>query len=171
MIVRRERSTDVAAARAVHASAFEQTAGVEPAEARLLDDLRSCDEWLPALSWIGELDGVVVGHAVGSRGHVGEVRCVGVGPIGVVPRRQRVGIGSALMHALIGAADACDEPLLCLLGDPGYYARFGFVPSTELGVHAPDPSWGEYFQALALTAWSPAIRGRFRYAAPFDAVS
>lgn len=171
MIVRRERSTDVAAARAVHTLAFEQTDGVEPAEARLVDDLRRCDEWLPALSWIGELDGAVVGHAVGSRGHVGDIPCVGVGPVGVAPPRQRAGIGSALMHALIGAADASNEPLLCLLGDPGYYSRFGFVPSTELGLDAPDPSWGEYFQALALSAWSPAICGRFRYAAPFDTVS
>ena len=34
------------------------------------------------------------------------------------------------MHAVLGAADALGEPLAALLGDPGYYRRFGFELST-----------------------------------------
>lgn len=169
MIVRRERSPDHAASRAVVAAAFDQGDG-EPVEARLLDELRACDGWLPVLSWVAEIDHRVAGYVVGSRGHVGAVPCVGLGPIGVMPDLQRVGIGSALMHAIIGASDATSEPLIALLGDPTYYSRFGFVPSIDLGVTPPDAGWGSHFQLLQLTTWSDSIAGTFRYSVPFDAV-
>lgn len=170
VIVRRERQTDHAASRAVHAAAFDQGDG-EPVEARLLDALRECEGWLPALSWVAEIDGRVVGHNVCTRGHVNGVPSVGLGPIGVLPDRQQAGIGSALMYAMIGAADAAGEPLIALLGDPGYYSRFGFVESTVLGVTPPEVEWGVHFQLLPLTAWRESITGTFRYSAPFDDIS
>lgn len=170
MIVRRERTIDQAAARAVHVNAFDNGDG-EPAEARLVDDLRECDGWIPALSWVVETQGRVVGHNVCTRGHVGNVPCLGLGPIGVESDAQRAGIGSALMHAMIGAADASGEPLIALLGDPSYYSRFGFFPSTEIGVQAPDPGWDVHFQVLPLSTWNDTITGTFRYAAPFDEIS
>ena len=82
------------------------------------------------------------------------------------PARQRGGVGSALMHSLLGAAEATGETVVALLGDPGYYRRFGFVPAAELGIAAPDPGWGGYFQARRLGG--PPLTGRFRYAPPFD---
>jgi predicted N-acetyltransferase YhbS len=170
VIVRRERRAENEAVRAVHVSAFDRGEG-EPVEARLLDELRGCDGWIPSLSWLAEVEGRIVGHSVSTRGHVGEVGCLGLGPIGVVPDAQGVGIGSALMHATIGAADALGEPLIALLGDPAYYARFGFVPSIDHGIAPPETGWGTHFQVLVLNAWTDSITGTFRYAAPFDAIS
>ena len=140
----------------------------EPAEARLVDQLRACPGWIPALSWVAELDGRVVGHNVCTRGFVGEIPCLGLGPVGVAPDLQLAGVGSALMHAMIGAADALDEPLIALLGNPAYYSKFGFVPSTDVGIAAPDESWGVYFQVLPLSSWDETISGAFRYASPFE---
>lgn len=140
----------------------------EPIEADLLDRLRACDAWIPTLSIVATIDGEVVGHVVTTRGHVGDVPALGLGPIGVRPERQHDGVGSALVHATIGAADALDEPLIALLGAPAYYSRFGFVASTRLGIAPPDPAWGDHFQVRALTAFDPATRGTFRYAAPFE---
>ncbi len=167
VIIRRERPDDVATARAVQAAAFDKGDG-EPVEARLLDELRACDGWIPALSLVAERDGEVVGHNVCTRGHIGDVSCVGLGPIGIAPSLQTDGLGSALMHAMIGAADALGEPAIALLGSPDYYSRFGFVPSTTLGIEPPEAAWGEFFQALPLSAWDPSIAGQFRYAAPFE---
>ena len=70
------------------------------------------------------------------------------------------------MYALLGAAQARDETLVGLLGEPAYYGRFGFVAAAEYGIAAPDPAWGRHFQALALAGRPPT--GGFRYAAPFD---
>ena len=102
MIVRRESPADVAAARAVQVAAFRK-AGVseEPIEAPLLDALRVCDGWLPALSIVAEIDGVVVGHVVTTCGFVGDVPTLGLGPIGVLPSLQRKRCRAGI--------DACDD--------------------------------------------------------------
>lgn len=161
--------------RAVTAAAFRDVPygapplepGGDPGEATLVSWLRADPGWLPALSLVAIEDGVVVGHVVCTRAHVGDRPALGLGPLSVLPRRQRAGVGSALVHAVLGAADALDESLVGLLGNPGYYARFGFVPAQACGVLAPDPSWGEHFQVRCLTACARET-GRFRYAAPFD---
>ena len=169
MIVRREQITDRAAVHAVQTRAFAE-GPAEPVEAQLLGALRECDGWLPALSWVAEINGEIVGHNVCTRGHVGSVACLGLGPIGVDPLNQGLGIGSALMHAMIGAADVSGEPLIALLGNPAYYSRFGFVTSTEIGIEPPDAAWGVHFQALRLSAWTGTITGTFRYAPPFEEI-
>lgn len=170
MIVRRELPADVAASRIVQSAAFDSGEG-EPAEARLLDALRSCDGWIPALSWVAEIDSRIVGHNVCTRGYVNDVPCVGLGPIGVAPDSQHSGVGSALMHTMIGAADSLGEPLIALLGDPAYYSKFGFVPSAELGITPPEAEWDVHFQVLPLAAWNDGITGAFQYSAPFGEVS
>jgi len=167
LVVRRERPADVPAVRSIQIAAFGNEAGDEPIEAELLDNLRT-NGWIPELSLVAELDGALVGHAICSRGHVDGVSCVGLGPIGVAPALQHTGIGSAMMHAMTGAADAMSEPLIALLGNPAYYKRFGFRPSTEFAIEPPKPAWGDFFQVLPLTAWTPEIAGTFEYAAPFN---
>jgi putative acetyltransferase len=171
MRVRREQAGDVAAVRQVVAAAFAkpETAGAVPIEVTLLDALRDDKGWLPTLSLIA-LDPAgdgVVGHVVCTRGTVDGHPALGLGPLAVRPDRQRGGVGKALMHAVLGAADALDEPLVVLLGDPDYYGRYGFEPSTAYGIVAPDPAWGRYFQVRTLSAYRP-MAGTFAYAAPFD---
>ena len=90
--------------------------------------------------------------------------------IGVLPGMQGRGIGAALMHGVLAAADAIAEPAVFLLGEPAFYGRFGFVAASSIGVAAPDPEWGDYFQARRLTAWTPDLAGPFRYAQAFDAL-
>jgi putative acetyltransferase len=164
VIVRRELPADAAAIRTVHRAAFET-----PAEASLVAALRADDGWLPALSLVADDDGVV-GHVVCTRGTIAGAPALGLGPLGVVPARQRTGVGSALMHAILDAADALDEPIVVLLGHTDYYPQFGFVAAASLGITAPDPAWGAHFQARPLTAYTTSLTGEFRYAAPFDAL-
>jgi putative acetyltransferase len=169
MIVRRERPEDLAVARAVQVAAFSGRGEVgEPVEGRLLDELRRCDGWIPELSLVAVVDGVVRGHVVTTRGFVDGRPALGLGPIGVDPAVQHGGIGLALMHATIGAADAMGEALIALLGSTVYYGRFGFVPASSLGVEAPHPAWGDHFQVRTLSAYTQEWHGRFTYAAPFD---
>jgi putative acetyltransferase len=122
---------------------------------------------VPALSLVAVRNGELVGHVVCSRATVGDHAAVGLGPIGVLPAHQRQGVGAALMHAVLAAADALELPLVGLLGSTEYYPRFGFVPATQLGIEPPDPTWGEHFQVRTLTAYRAGIVGRFRYAPAF----
>jgi len=96
------------------------------------------------------------------------VPVLGLGPLSVRPDWQRRGVGSALVHAILGAADALDEPLVALLGDSGYYGRFGFRLSQEYQIAPPQPEWRAHFQVRPLASYRPEIRGTFGYAEPFD---
>ena len=166
MLIRRETPADASRIDEVHRRAFDG-----PVEADLVHALRADVGWVPALSLVAEgAGGDVVGHVVCTEGSLGSTPVVGLGPIGVLPGRQRTGIGSALMHAVIAAADALDYPLVVLLGHLDYYPRFGFVPASSLGVTAPKPKWGDHFQARPLATWHAGLSGPFRYAAPFEAL-
>ena len=162
MLLRRETCADVDAVDEVHRSAFGRDV-----EAALVRALRADPGWVPALSLVTEdAAGQVVGHVVATLGRVGDVPVAGIGPVGVRPQDQGRGVGQALVHAVVAAADALDLPLAVLLGAPGYYRRFGFVPAAVLGIEAPDPAWGEHFQARPLGTYR-GERGPFAYAAPF----
>jgi putative acetyltransferase len=168
MVIRREIEGDVDAISAVTAAAFQAASGAgRPAEVALVSRLREDDGYLPALSLVALDDGVVIGHLMCTRGFVDDRPAAGLGPISVLPDRQRRGVGHALMHAVLGAADASGEPLVAALGDPRFYGRFGFVVASELGVLARVPGWGAHFQARALSSWTPELVGTFRYAKPF----
>ncbi len=177
MFIRRESPGDVAAIRAVTAAAFATAAhsappvepdGV-PGEATLVGWLRDDPGWVPSLSLVAEsADGHVVGHVVCTRGSVDGAPVLGLGPLSVDPGHQGAGVGSALMHAVLAAADARDEPLVALLGDPAYYRRFGFRPAAEVGIAAPEPAWGDLFQVRTLAAYEPGLTGTITYAAPFS---
>ncbi len=165
MIVRRETAADRPAVRVVVREAF---GGGDPVEVRLLDALRRDAGWLPALSLVAlGADGSIAGHVACTRAHVDDVPVVALGPLAVRPDLQRTGVGSALVHAVLGAADALTEPLVALLGHTDYYPQFGFRRGTDLGVEPPVAAWGAHFQVRPLHAYDPSVRGAFAYAQPF----
>lgn len=170
MLVRREQPGDVEIVRDIVEAAFTRPEAPDqiPVEATLLAALRADDGWLPTLSLVAEpVGGAVVGHVVCTRGTVDGSPALGLGPLAVRPDWQRRGVGKALMHAVLAAADALDEPLVALLGEPGYYGRYGFRAASVYGITPPEPQWGEYFQVRTLSAYW-ACSGTFAYAAPFN---
>ncbi|MFC0543107.1 GNAT family N-acetyltransferase [Kutzneria chonburiensis] len=167
MLIRRETPADIDAIRAVTAAAFAPST----AEDRLVDELRADPGWLPALSLVAvDSSGAVIGHVLSTRAHVDASPVLGLGPLSVHPDHHRRGVGSALVHAALGAADALSEPLVALLGSPAYYHRFGFVLSDQFGIVPPVPEWQPHFQVRTLAAYTPALRGAFTYAEPFARV-
>lgn len=171
MLIRRERPTDADAVAAVHRSAFaHQTppGAAEPVEVALVAALRNSDAWVPALSMVAEdADGAVVGHVCLTRATVGTSPALALGPIGVLADMQHSGVGSALMHASLGGADALGAPLVALLGHLDYYPRFGFVPGASCSIDPGIPEWVSHFQVRPLSAHTPEVTGVFRYAQPF----
>ena len=132
MLIRRERAADQDEVHRLVTAAFtspEQTqAGLsEPIEARLLDWLRADNGWLPKLSLVAVEQEVVVGHVLCTRGRVGDHPALGLAPLSVLPTNQGKGLGSALMHAILAAAEALNE------------------------------AWGDHFQVRALTGYAGQV--------------
>jgi len=185
--IRPEAPADEPAVQALIAAAFRPAdhAGGPVVEEVLNDALRRDPDWIARWSLVAEVDGEMTGSAITGRLIVGQVtssygvladpdpavpdrRIVAVGPVAVLPSRQRTGIGSELLRAVIEGADAAGEPMIVLLGSPDFYGRFGFVAASTVGIGAPDPSWGKYFQIRTLAAHDAGMIGQFRYAAPFQ---
>lgn len=109
-----------------------------------------------------------VGHVVCSRAASATARCWASARWACSRLASVAGSGTPIMHAVLGAADALGEPAVVLLGDPGYYARFGFEPAVPYGILPSDPAWEPAFQVRRLAAWEGSLRGTFRFAPPFE---
>lgn len=176
VMIREQHPDDYEAIRHVYAEAFRAPrfrpplgSDRVPSEVGLFAALWTAGDVIAGFSFTALDDaGAVVGHVTASKGTVASDAVVAVGPIGVLPEQQGVGIGSALMRALLSATDAAGVPLVVLLGAPEYYGRFGFRPAEELGVESPEPEWGAAFQARRPSADTESPAGSFRYAPAFS---
>jgi predicted N-acetyltransferase YhbS len=150
--LRQERPADAGPIAALTEAAFRTAPHSSHTEQFIVDALRNAGRL--TLSLVAEDAGHLVGHVALSavRLSSGDGGWQGLGPISVDPRRQGQGIGAALMHGALQWLRDRDAAGCVLLGDPGYYTRFGFKPYPQL-VLADVPA--EYFMALPLAGSVP----------------
>ena len=149
MIVRREHPDDADAVRALFSTV---------SSAAFFDRLHADQAWLPALSFVALRDAGVVGHVAATRGQVGSIPALALAPPSVDPGQRGQGVGQALMHAVLGAAEALDEPLVGLAAmPPEYFSRFGFHPAEEYAITPTVGGWQPYFLIRPLTGYTPSI--------------
>ena len=151
------RVTEAAFANAPHASHTEQF---------IVGALRQAGQL--SVSLVALEGDALVGHVALSPVALssGDRGWYGLGPISVRPDRQGHGIGSALVVEAIERLKARHAAGCVLLGDPRYYARFGFSACEQLvlpGVPA------EYFQALPLGGKIPVAEVSYHPA--FEAIA
>lgn len=163
--VRDERPGDIAAIRDVNRRAFAQDQ-----EANIVDALRTNGGAL--LSLVATLDGEVVGHIMYSPLTVADATGAAIGPMAVVPERQRQGIGSRLVEEGNRRLAQAGCPFVVVLGHAEFYPRFGFRPASAFGItcqwNVPD----DVFMAMMLGDATPArVAGLARYREEFSTVS
>lgn len=160
--VRPERPSDVVRVDEVVAAAF----GDEPV-ADLLAALRLSSAWRD-LSFVAELDGLVVGHVSFTRGWLDAparlVEVLVLSPLAVDPAVQRRGVGSTLVRRSLAMLQGRSEPLVFLEGDPAYYGRLGFLPGGPDGFTAPSTRIPPAaFQQVRLPSYQPWMTGALVY--------
>lgn len=77
----------------------------------------------------------------------------GLGPIAVAPQCQAQGVGSKLMRQALVELRGSGAAGCVVLGDPGFYRRFGFKAEPALVLPEVPP---EYFQAILFRDVMPA---------------
>jgi putative acetyltransferase len=158
MIIRDENAgADRTAIRAVVTAAFGRES-----EADLVDWLREDGD--NVISLVAEDGDAIVGHVLFSP-MTAPFRALGLGPVAVMPERQRTGLGGALIRAGLEQARKAGWRGVFVLGDPVYYRRFGFTPDLAAGFSSPYA--GPYLMAAALQGALPATAGEIAYAPAF----
>jgi putative acetyltransferase len=157
MRLRPARPHDAAAIDALLGAAF---GGQD--EARLVERLRASGEAIVEL--VAEEAGAVVGQLMLSR-MVRPEGWLALAPVAVAPGRQRRGIGAALVRAAEAAARAGGWQAVVVVGDPGYYGRFGFSVDAARRLASPYPL--EVTGLLLLGAEPPEAGAELVYPAAF----
>jgi putative acetyltransferase len=148
--------------------AFSLRYGSGAAEVSIVESLRRDGAVVAELALVAK--DRVAGHAMFSRMTVEPPLCraAALGPVSARVRLQHRGIGTALIRAGIDACAQRGVEAIFVLGDPGYYGRFGFDAAAAAGIRCDHA--GPHFQALTLRAG--ALRGveSVAYARAFGAV-
>jgi len=163
LVIREARAEDAAAIRSLLDAAFGGDG-----EGRLVERLRA--EGDVVLELVATHEGELVGELLFSRlrvaGDDGAFDAVALAPLAVIPGSQRTGIGRALVEHAHPVLQARGERLSIVLGEPEYYARFGYSRDRATGFDSDYQ--GDYLQALA---WGEApASGRLVYAPAFAAL-
>jgi len=162
--IRPEQAADIAAIHAVNRAAFDSDT-----EADLVDALREHAD--PIISLVADDGGSIVGHILFSpvtlSGHA-DLKIMGLAPMAVRPAEQRRGIGSALVGAGLERCKQLGSGAVVVLGHPGYYPRFDFVPASRFGLACEYDVPDEAFMALELELGIlRGASGTIRYHAAF----
>jgi len=144
MNIRPEHPEDTEKIRKVLLEAF----GTD-AEANLVDALRNAGVEL--ISLVAVENNEIIGHILFSPVTIdGKTGIMGLAPMAVLPAWQRKGVGTQLVNEGSRACEKAGYEAVVVLGHPGYYPRFGFVPSVNFGIRSEYDVPPEVFQVKEL---------------------
>jgi putative acetyltransferase len=152
IVIRNETDADVSAITEVTVEAFKTLEISRHTEQFIIEALRAAKAL--TVSLVAELDGRVVGHIAFSPVTIsdGTQDWYGLGPVSVLPKYQRQGIGKALIREGLSRLKIMQARGCCLVGHPEYYKKFGFDNTPELAHEGVPP---EVFLALSFDGRIP----------------
>jgi predicted N-acetyltransferase YhbS len=139
----------------------------------IVHKLRSIEGFIKELDLVALEDNKVVGNIMYSKALVidnkNEYEVLNLGPISVMPSKQKEGIGSLLMNKSIAMVREMAYKGIFLFGNPQYYGKFGFVNAATFGITTSTGEYFDAFMALELLEGSlGGVTGKFHYDKVFE---
>jgi len=148
MKIRQEQKSDHKKVYEINKMAFNQEN-----ESMLIDKIRAGDSFIPELSLVAELEGEIVGHILFSKIKIlgkDEYESLALGPMAVVPKHQKQGIGGKLITTGLEIAKKLGFESVIVVGHKDYYPKFGFKRASLWGIKCPFEVPDEAFMAIEL---------------------
>ena len=132
IIIRNEAESDVQAISEITKAAFENNPHSNHTEEFIINALRDANAL--TISLVAVVGKRVVGHIAFSPVTIsdGSTGWYGLGPISVLSELQKQGIGKSLIREGLSLLKSLGAKGCVLVGDPGYYERFGFRSLPDL---------------------------------------
>ncbi|MBV8034523.1 GNAT family N-acetyltransferase [Roseateles sp.] len=167
-LVRDEAPADRPAVAALITAAFRDHPFSRHDEARILQRLDEHGALTLSLVACDPASGEPIAHLAFSPVRIAgqDLGWLGLGPLAVRPDRQRQGVGRTLVEAGLARLRVVGAAGCVLLGDPAYYARFGFRAGSGLVLPGVPAS---HFQALRLDEARALPAGTVSYDEAFGA--
>jgi predicted N-acetyltransferase YhbS len=127
----------------------------------LIHNLRKAKEFIKELDFVAMYNNEIAGNIVYVKAKIKdndkEYTILTFGPLSVLPKYQRKGIGTTLIEHTKLLAKEMGFKAILIYGDPEYYKKFGFKASKEFNITNND---GKYPAALmALELYPNALNG------------
>jgi len=130
---------------------------------------------IPQLCFVAEHEGEIIGHILYTKSSFtrpdkSETDTITFGPLSVLPKHHRHGVGAALVRHSMDKAQEMGFKAILITGVPDYYPKLGFKKASEYGLIIPDFPMPEAFMVYELEQGYLAGGGTYSGWAPeFDA--
>ncbi len=134
-------------------------------EHKVVHDMRQHRDFMPELSFVIEVDGLVQGAIFYTHSHVsyasGEIlKTITFGPAFIAPHLHRQGLGRKLISHSLTVAKEQGHGGVLTLGYPYHYAPYGFVGAKRYGIAMGDGNFYKGLLALELRPDGLSLEGR-----------
>lgn len=171
ILIRPEQSSDWIAIRSLVQEAFAVAEHSDGDEHNLIERIRFTEDYIPQLSLVAEVDGIVVGYVMFSRIYIGNREAVALAPVSVSVCWQSKGIGVKLITTGHRIASQMGYPCSVVLGNPDYYKRFGYKKAADYMILPPFDVPDSCYMAIPLSSAILPPSGKVRYSKAFDSQS
>ena len=160
--IRKSSALDGTEIEKIHIKAFGKEKGMEIAG--LVNNLFNDKTAVPLLSLVAVGGGQLIGHILFTKTTLTQttepVSARILAPLAVLPDTQSNGVGGQLIKEGLHRLKKTGVELVFVLGHPGYYPRYGFMPAGHIGYEAPYPIPEEHAGAWMVQELSAGVVGR-----------
>jgi predicted N-acetyltransferase YhbS len=120
----------------------------------VIHNIRNANEFIKELDYVAIANNEIVGNIVYVKAEIigvgKEYDVLTFGPVSVLPKYQKKGIGKKLIEHTIKKAGEMNFMAIIIYGNPKYYDKFGFKNTKEYGITDMEGNYNDALMVLEL---------------------